>query len=250
MKSKSSLCFVIGLMLCTSFSFSQNDPVVWQKQPYEVDGKVANWPAITMDEKSGYTYGISVDSAYVYLSVKIGGLQLQNQIFLAGLTCWIDKKRKKGIRFPIGVPEEQRPRDPNVFEDYLYDLQDGKYQRVKELFSLELLGFYGGKELTWGEAKNEGGINAAASFDSEGILIYELAIPRTSFDKPEKGIHLSLESGVLGRPRLHAWDAVGISGGSVSNPGRIETEKVRNYQYKLERYRQYTVAKRVKIKKI
>lgn len=221
-----------------------------QSRPYLVDGKAQNWPELTIDEKSGFTYGLSSDSSYLYLSLKIGGLQLQNQIFLAGLTCWIDKKGKKGIRFPIGVPEEQRPRDPNLFDTYLAELQNDKYQRVNELFSLELVGFYGGKELTWGEAKNEGGMNASVGFDMEDALVYELAIPRTVLEKPEKGITLILESGVLGRPRLHAWDAVGISGGAVTNPGRVETTKIRTYQYKLERYREYTIAKRLKIKKI
>ena len=194
---------------------------------------------------------------HLYVILKVDDQKVQNQIMLTGLQLEFIVKGKSGsrrtIRYPQGIPPKDRPTDPEMLEAFEKAIQIKKEEIPAKMNQMELIGFYGKNDTIWGQNMNEGGINAAFGFDNTGALIYEMDIPCSSvFGDGCQVDHFKLiiETGKLGRPRLENISEVGISGTSLSNPGRIETRSQREKERKMEKYRSYTVPEKLEIRKV
>ncbi|MCB0837825.1 MAG: hypothetical protein KDD99_14230 [Bacteroidetes bacterium] len=229
-------------------------PIIQNK--ITIDGNSNDWPNTLLQiPKSGYQYFAGIQEQRLLIGITFDDPILQEQILMSGFTLWINEKGKKkevlGIRYPLGLPEDQIPTDPGLLRDRRQQLADDPQTLINSFQHLELINFYGEGETTWGESVNPEGIQAKVDTEDNGKLIYEISLPLDIiFKDPEKlkspkakGFVLGFISGNLERPAIRGDMSVGISGGSLSNPSRPEGTWERNMQKLLEEYREFTISR-------
>lgn len=225
-----------------------------------VDGDLSDWEDVFVKhKKENWYYGLISDDQAIYIGMAILDLDLQYQLLMTGMTCWVSyDKQEKGIHFPTGMPEKQRPDNTESLMWYIEELAETKETVIREVAGMELLNFSGTESSLWGNNLREDGLNAQLGMNSEGDILYELRIPRELFpelwtdtgSKPTR-FNLTWETGSLGRPKdIAGRDVIGISGGTTSNPSVYGGETVRNIHARQDQYRAYASPRKLKLKKL
>ncbi|MEM7368785.1 MAG: hypothetical protein AAF587_09275 [Bacteroidota bacterium] len=228
-----------------------------------VDGDLSDWEDIFVKhKKENWFYGLIYDEQAIYVGMAILDPDIQYQLLMTGLTCWLeigkDKKNKKGVRFPTGSPENQRPTDSESLIWYIEELAKNKQTVIGELAGLELINVRSQKQTLWGDNVRDDGLAVQVGMNAEGDLLYELRLPRTLFpelwhSETEKATKFSLywETGSLGRPKdIAGKDVIGITGGTTSNPAIYGGESVRSIHAKQDQYRAYASPRQLKLKNL
>ncbi|MEM7656921.1 MAG: hypothetical protein AAF399_12385 [Bacteroidota bacterium] len=244
------------LLLSTQISLSQI-PALGEASP-RIDGTWEAWPAPQPLDREGVEYALQSGDTTLFIGMRISDQQLQQQILLCGLTLWVGKKPKiphgKGIGFPVGTPEELRPQDSQRFLWVIRELEGKMNQEVGNVEGMELVNIYGGGEKTWGSHQRESGLRAAIGRDKNERMVIEWAIPLVLIeDKMDKKGRFDLwwQTGKLGRPKdVYGGDAVGLSGGALSNPDRVGGETLRMIQARQDRYREFASRKEFRLRKL
>jgi hypothetical protein len=235
---------LLGVTLVAALALSAQNDCRHQLQltPFTADGDAIDSPEFYCeDRKSGVYYAVSYNDKYLYISLDVAGLVLQNQIVLTGLTTWIETDEgKKGVLYPMGLPASGRPKDTYTLDYYIGAIRQNLPERLAGADRLALINFYGKHDTVIGSTRNPGGINAGIQLDTVNLMHLELALPRSAFPGMCSGpLTLRFETGGLGRPTdLRGSDAVG------QNPGVLQdmtllTRASRERQVRIDRYLDY-----------
>ncbi|MEL6589986.1 MAG: hypothetical protein AAFQ68_07900 [Bacteroidota bacterium] len=182
---------------------------------------------------------LSDSFVYCYLEIPVG--PLQNQILLTGMTLWLEpggkKKARKGLLYPLGLAEQQIPRDPFLFVRFLDDISFPSRQRLASPPEMLVIGYYGGAEddVLTASPQTKGALAIFTNIDEENVLHYCARIPRSALDGKTTW-RWGFETGKLPRPDMRATDAVGLSTGINDTP---ETRQERAQARYLDTYRLY-----------
>jgi hypothetical protein len=207
------------------------------------------------DKQGQFYHAVESDSQFLYLKARVPEGQLQNQILLTGWTVWLQpggkKQQQKGILYPVGIPSAQVPRDPGLFQELLNGLDQATRKKLLSEEEMLLIGFYTGdkNDVVRAPLRNPSGFEVNGKLQTNGELFYQAQIPLEALSAKTK-YRWAWETGGLGRPEMTGNDAVGISGGSISNPKRYETQSERSRQRLLETYRLYASPSKWRSRKI
>ena len=249
------------LLLSSSLSFlsAQKEYNILQIDHWiHADGMLDYDSTLLISQKeSPFYFAILKYEEHLFVILEVANEKVQNQIMMTGLQLNFIVKGKSGflksIRYPQGIPVRDRPSDPEMLEAFEKAIQIKKEEISQKMDQMELIGFYGKEDTVWGKNRNDDGIIAAFGFNKQGKMIYEAKIPfSTVFNSDDQIEHfrIRVETGILGRPYLIGAKGVGIGGTALSNPARIETRSQREDERKMEKYRTYTVAESMEIKKV
>jgi hypothetical protein len=216
-----------GLIACSSvrtFTTQSRPP----ERHVVVDGRSDDWAGnlfIVKDE--GITLGFLNDKGSLYICLRAEGMSTRSQIMMSGLTVWFDpqggKKKVLGIKFPVGMPPDERLRPRGDFGE---DEEEPRSKRPGEESLNELEIIRSDKEepekMEVAEAK---GIEIKV-LPSRAGLVYELKIPFVRSDEspiavgtePGKTIGIGFETGKIefgGMPRGRG----GMPGGGMPPMG-------------------------------
>jgi len=204
---------------------------IWRDREVTIDGKHDDWlNALMYFEEENISLGLQNDESFMYICMIVEDPMIRNQIMRQGFTLWFDptggKKRIFGIKFPIGMSEEEMQmrgiREEDVQQKQRRGEQDPEKFRqdpMRQMTELEILG--PGKDesvrMPIDEAK---GININMRASS-GTLVYEL---RVSLSQNEQNpyavgvtagssIGIRLETPKLKRSSMRGGMAGGMPGG-------------------------------------
>ncbi|WP_342647164.1 hypothetical protein [Mucilaginibacter sp. CSA2-8R] len=160
-----------------------------------VDGNINDWGDslryYNPDKKLNYT--LANDKQNLYLAIRFNDRMEQERIMRAGLTWSVNPKGKKkdaySLTFPVAEQNNgQLPMLPKPDESGNATEQSERVNRdemrkarLTQLRNMKVTGF---KDIDYDiiTTTNSYGFKAALSFDEEGNLIYEAAIPLKFFD--------------------------------------------------------------------
>ncbi|MDX2247633.1 MAG: hypothetical protein SF052_12690 [Bacteroidia bacterium] len=216
---------------------------------------------LSQNLREGWICNLSGNDSTLIVELQISDPVIRDQIVLTGLTLWIlpDKKKKsrKGIRFPLGLPEENRTHDPGILQDQRAELPITLPGMIAAMNSLELINFYGEGEITWGSNQNPGGINTRLQYGLGSQLLYRAILPLSVImgkdadlfrEGGEKYFGILFETGRLSRPLIRGDMGVGVSG-YPGSPSSVTGSYDRAMQNILEEYRLFTVPAELYLKK-
>lgn len=226
------------------------------------DGEQPEWTTkLYQSEKTGMIYTVGQTDSLLFVGLEIHDPTVRDQILLTGMTLYIlpkgKKKLRKGITYPLGLPEDDRTNHPDVLREQRAELP--KQLRFMASLGLELVNFYGDNEKTWGSQDNKAGIRTAINISPLGVLIYEAVIPlefvltapeETYYPEAKNYFDIRIETGSLGRPEIRGDMGVGIS--STPNPRQVTPAGSydRGIQGILEEYRAFTIPAKDAILKV
>jgi len=194
---KIAVCIIIPLAVqvfaiaTASAQTPKNGPTRLQPPPptIKVDGDAKDWGDSLryFNEDRKLNYALANDQTTLYAAIKITDKMDQMRTLNAGITLSIDTKGKKkesfSLTFPLAEPGSKpdfgkRP-DDNT-EVTQQDRDDLQRERITKLRDIKVVGFKDieGDMIT---TSNTYGIKAAIDYDTEGNLIYEMAIPLSFF---------------------------------------------------------------------
>jgi len=183
--------FVSVLSACGSAKNSQESTLVqnsyWQKDSLTVNGDNADWTnSFTFtDEKTGLSCIVSNDRENVYVLAATANETTIRRILRGGLTLYINNHGVKeeagaaGISFPTG---NRIQRGDKLLNDRP-ELQQNKQVALAAVQDYSLFGFPDIKtpeNFDYGKS-NPVGVQLAIGLNATGALVYEAAIPLTSF---------------------------------------------------------------------
>lgn len=179
------------LSACGSAKNSQESTLVqnsyWQKDSLTVNGDNADWTnSFTFtDEKTGLSCIVSNDRENVYVLAATANETTIQRILRGGLTLYINNHGVKeeagaaGISFPTG---NRIQRGDKLLNDRP-ELQQNKQVALAAVQDYSLFGFPDIKtpeNFDYGKS-NPVGVQLAIGLNATGALVYEAAIPLTSF---------------------------------------------------------------------
>ena len=150
------------------------------------------------DNKSAFLYKISNDNQFLVADLQINNEAVQKKILLFGLTMWIDTtgktKKNIGIKYPLGSSGVKKSQVEKMKE-----LRGNFKQRKKIIadnsYEIAILGQKGKDDTEIVDKRYKIGIKANITFDSFGIMYYQLKIP---YDR----INLSFNRLMQGNPGI------------------------------------------------
>lgn len=184
-----SLCsIIIGLTCIVSASQAQTtDSHLSSKPPagLVIDGHLHEWgdslKYYNSDKQIGYA--VANDPENIYFAVRIGEKSQQERVLANGLTVSINTKGKKkdaySITFPVGSgngmtpPPAQPKNDGDSQQD---DHEEMMKARLTSLRNIKVTGFKD-VESDIITTSNTYGFRTAMTYDDQGYLLYELAVP-------------------------------------------------------------------------
>jgi hypothetical protein len=183
-----------ALVLFSSCSHKIYDALDWQGSKVTTDGKLREWsdPLRFFDEKSKISYTIANDRQNLFLCMEISDNDTKMKIIHGGMEFRIDTSDKKSfpIAFIFPTANEIVMVKNNRTESPPESTSKGKtnrYPHVQKMLNhaeeVQLVGFKPPLNGTHSLLKNPGGISAAISIDSLGIMSYEAEIPFCTFFK-------------------------------------------------------------------
>lgn len=225
----SFILFLLTILFvaCDSFQLSS----IWRDREVTIDGKHDDWlNAMIYFEKENISLGLLNDESFMYICMIVENPMIRNQIMRQGFTLWFDpaggKKRNLGIKFPVGMSEEEMqmrgmqegdvPMKPRRGEQ---DPERFMQAPMRQMNELEILG--PGKDesvrMPIDEAK---GININMRASS-GTLVYELKVPLSQNEqypyavgaKAGSSIGIRLETPKINRSNMRREMAGGMPGG-------------------------------------
>lgn len=131
-------------------------------------------------------YSLSNDSSNLYLCLKVGDENIQQQILIAGMNVWLDtlskSKEQIGIKYPLAGARPARPEfkgNPNEKPDF-------SLMKQNLLLSQKTMNLFGFKNIANGPhlLQTSEGIKLQINWDSSNSMIYELAVPLKNWYKP------------------------------------------------------------------
>lgn len=217
------LLLTILFIACGSIQLSS----IWRDREVTIDGKHDDWlNALMYFEEENISLGLQNDESFIYICMIVEDPMIRNQIMRQGFTLWFDppggKKRIFGIKFPVGMSEEEMQmrgmQEGDVPQKQRRGEQDPEGVR-RQMTELEIFG--PGKDesvrMTIDEAK---GININIRASS-GTLVYELKVPLSQNEqypyavgaKAGSSIGIRLETPKLTRSSMRGGMAGGMPGG-------------------------------------
>lgn len=187
-KKSISITACILIVFLTACSPKVTENISWQEVTPVIDGQINEYKDLPYFSGEGKVFfQISNNQSHLFLNLKIIDKQLQFQALKGGMEVWLDttKKstRKTGILFPLASAMDIKPEMPKELSlrkkpDPKTMLQD----LIANQISVELKGF---KNLVSGTypINNKSGIEVRLGIDSQEALIYETAIPFSTFYK-------------------------------------------------------------------
>ena len=154
--------------------------------PPTIDGQAAEWAdSLRYDAESKLQYQILNDGRAVYVRLKVPGPSTQARLIRQGFTVWLDttgrNQQQFGIHYPLGgmgggPGSLPRPANPDP-DGPPTDRQERLVQALAGMKEMELLHYKGSQEPTLTDTQSQLGVRAAAAFDAQGTLVYELLVP-------------------------------------------------------------------------
>lgn len=221
------LLLTILFIACGSIQLSS----IWRDREVTIDGKHDDWlNALMYFEEENISLGLQNDESFMYICMIVEDPMIRNQIMRQGFTLWFDppggKKRIFGIKFPVGMSEEEMQmrgmREEDVQQKQRRGEQDPERFRqdpMRQMTELEIIG--PGKDesvrMPIDEAK---GINIIMRASS-GTLVYELKVPLSQNEQypyavgvtAGSSIGIRLETPKLKRSNMRRGMAGGMPGG-------------------------------------
>ena len=153
------------------------------------DGQADEWPMNWMREPDKiFEYNVCADDNNIYVRVRTEEYYVKRKMAAFGFTLWIDpkgkKKRKLGLRFPVGGVEateraaELRQSERNVQSaSERADFQKEVDRKlISDLEVLELIGLTD-DPITSTRSGITNGIKVAIGLDDQGSYVYEAIVP-------------------------------------------------------------------------
>ncbi len=167
------------------YDAAQNLP--WQKDSLIVNGDESDWtaPLSLLDEKLGISYAISNDRENLYVQLITKNETTIQRILRGGLTVYINHHGVKeesgsaGITFPTG----NRVQKGDKLLNDRPELQQNKHVAIQAVQDYSLFGFRQIKtpgNFDYGK-QNPEGIELGIGLNEQGAVVYEAAIPLSSF---------------------------------------------------------------------
>lgn len=147
-----------------------------------IDGQATEWATpLQTDEKTHLQYAVLNDARTVYLRLKTADPATQRRLLFQGLTVWLDstgrQRQQFGVKFPLGGRMGDAVREYVEGAEAEPAAQARMAESVAGMHEMQLLKYKGSLEPTIVENHTLLGIHAAAAFDAEHNLVYELAVP-------------------------------------------------------------------------
>jgi hypothetical protein len=168
--------FLWAGIICAISGCFAGGKVIHNKQeiPFHSDGKTNDWGNnVNYDERSGFSYKLSSDPGHLYIMLKVSDLIVQRKVIMGGLKVWIDTTNSKKERLGIFFPQEIQ-----LGELQSKDPEDNSPESLKKMLSemrhqIKFIGINDSHLSRMDTAS----IETSLSFDSDGALIYECAVP-------------------------------------------------------------------------
>lgn len=231
----SFILFILTILFvaCDQFHLSS----IWRDREVTIDGKHDDWLNTLMYfEEENISLGLLNDESFMYICMIVEDPMIRSQIMIQGFTLWFKpdggKKRIFGIKFPIGMSEEEmqmrrmragvapmKPRRENL------DPEQVRQAPMRQMMELEILG-PGKDESVRMPIEQAKGIHVTVN-SSSGTLIYELKIPLVRDEKNPYAIgttagstiRIRLETPKFRRPSMRRGMAGGMPGGGMRGSG-------------------------------
>lgn len=150
--------------------------------PPTIDGKATEWDTpLQTDEKTHLKYAVLNDARTVYLRLKTADPGTQRRLLFQGLTVWLDstgrQREQFGVKFPLGGRMGDGVRAYVEGAEAEPAAQARMAESVAGMHEMQLLKYKGSLEPSLVENHTLLGIHAAAAFDADHNLVYELAVP-------------------------------------------------------------------------
>lgn len=185
----------------------------------QIDGQAEEWPLTWIaDPEKEFSYNVCSDDNYLFVRVKTGEYHIKRKMAAFGFTLWIDpngkKKRKLGLRFPVGGAEaEERVAEMRKSNDNYKNLtaiQRAEVQKEidrKLIVGLEVIELIGLADdpITATRSGITNGIKVAIGMDADGAYVYEAIIPFKSYRLSKASISnlgIGFETGRYTAPKV------------------------------------------------
>jgi hypothetical protein len=222
-----------------------------------IDGRANDWPAeaIKSHDRAPISYAFRQDQTHAYLLLRTDDPVWQQQILMAGLTCFLAAdggSSRRGIRFPMGLDPSNRPSDPNELNGFLGRLYANREALLGTMQDLELLGFQdqGKDDVILTDNPSPQGLMAAAKVE-DASLTWEMVIPLHLLPGAARGDRLDVhwETGALDRPEhLRGSDAAGLGGNTPGTPTEVRGQSERDWLARLDRFRSFASPREAKVR--
>ena len=225
----SFILFILTILFvaCDQFHLSS----IWRDREVTIDGKHNDWlNALMYFEEENISLGLLNDESFMYICMIVEDPMIRSQIMIQGFTLRFKpdggKKRIFGIKFPVGMSEEEmqmrgmragvvpmKPKRENL------DSERVRQAPMRQKTELEILG-PGKDESVRMPIEQAKGIHVTIN-SSSGTLVYELKIPLSQDEqnpyaigaKAGSTIGKRLEAPKFRRPNMRRGVAGGMPGG-------------------------------------
>lgn len=228
----SFILFLLAILFVTCGKIQLNS--IWRDREVTIDGKHDDWlNALMYFEDENVSLGLQNDESFMYICMIVEDPMIRNQIMRQGFTLWFEpagaKKRNFGIKFPLGMSEEEMqmrgmqegdvPMKPRRGEQ---DPERFMQAQMRQMNELEILG--PGKDESVRMPINEAkGINVTVKLSS-GTLVYELKVPLSQDEQNPYAVGAKAGSSIgiiLETPKINRSDMRrGMAGGMPGGGGR------------------------------
>jgi hypothetical protein len=185
---------ILFLLISSTYLLAQQDKSLCpQVSTLTIDGKSDDWPmAWVVDEEKIFSYNVCADEQNLYVRVMTEDFYAKRKMAVFGFTLWIDpngkKKKKLGLRFPVGGAEAEERMNaireeggPGNSAGEKAEFQKKADQKlIENVEILELIGL-ADEPITSARSGIMNGIKVAISMDATGAYIYEAIIPFKSY---------------------------------------------------------------------
>lgn len=266
-----SLIIAVALCGCSQQKYVTTK---WEKRSYKV---IESIPVLDYhyNTEGKLFYLVTIDSANLYVHLKIADESAQKKILMFGFQTWIDttakNKKQMSIKFPL--PADERMGNmllDNETKRNRMDFEAYKNMTINQLMEIELLGFSGKNSSQFVSAITNNSVNGKIEMNESGDILYLLTIPFKSLgieNKYDMYLSLNLESGHLseemrqggmigGRPGGMSGGRPGGAGGRTGNMGGGRPGGMRGggnpqmMQQKMQERQQLSTPIKIKLKKV
>jgi hypothetical protein len=184
MKLNKALVAGIGIwagMLSTTLATAQDEPNKWAPEGIKIDGQATEWPKPLQfyNNTTKLFYTIANDQENLYVIINVPDQQSQMKILRSGFTFSVNTsgKKKNGPSITFPLVNEVNPGSPDAPESSRALIAgEVKKQMIANAKEIKVDGF---ENIPDGKipVQNSYGIQTAGSYDANGNLVCELAIP-------------------------------------------------------------------------
>lgn len=170
---------VIGFLL-SSCSPKTQYINTWYKQDTVKIEESSPVEGMFYDNKSGLLYKISNDNEFLTADLQINNEAVQKKILLFGLTMWIDTtgkmKKNIGVKFPVRSSGLNKSSGEKM-KEFQGNFKQRKKMIADNSYEIAIIGQKGTDDVVIVDKRYKKGIKANITFDSYGMMHYQLKIP-------------------------------------------------------------------------